>query len=88
LRGTSEWEETYKILTVVEKSINQFKDSYCVAGRKTQNERTLHADLLISGIAQLLTVVNVNEFLYHSLLNLFTSNDIQKVYHYSSFDTE
>ena len=41
LRATSEW-ETYKIRSVVEKLINQFKDSYCVAGRKTQNEKTLH----------------------------------------------
>ena len=68
LRGTSEWEETYKIRTVVEKSINQFKDSYCVAGRKTQNERTLHADLLISGIAQQLTVVLADKIHQHQYI--------------------
>ena len=56
LQSTSEWEETYKIRGVVEKSINHFKDSYCIAGRKTKNEKTLHADLLISGITQLKTV--------------------------------
>lgn len=57
LRGTDEWDNTYKIRGTVEKSINHFKDSFCVAGRKTQNEKTLHADLLLAGIAQLLTVI-------------------------------
>ncbi|NDO29497.1 ISNCY family transposase, partial [[Clostridium] clostridioforme] len=27
------------------------------AGRKTQNEKTLHADLLLAGITQLITVM-------------------------------
>ena len=57
LRGTQEWDSTYKIRVNVEKSINHFKDSFCVAGRKTQNEKTLHADLLLAGIAQLVTVM-------------------------------
>ena len=35
LRGTKEWDSTYKIRVNVEKSINHFKDSFCVAGRKT-----------------------------------------------------
>ena len=41
----------------VEKSINHFKNSFCVTGRKTQNEKTLHADLLLAGITQLITVM-------------------------------
>ena len=49
--------ETYKIRVNVEKSINHFKDSFCVANRKTTNEKTIHADLLLAGISQLLTVV-------------------------------
>ena len=57
VRGTAEWDETYKIRSVVEKSINHLKDSFCVAGRKTQNEKTIHADLLLAGITQLITVV-------------------------------
>jgi hypothetical protein len=56
-RGTEAWHATYKIRANVEKSINHSKDSFCVAGRKTQNETTLHADLLLSGIAQLVTVL-------------------------------
>ena len=57
LRGTQEWESTYKVRVAVEKTINHFKDSYCLADRRTQNEKTLHADLLLSGITQLLTVI-------------------------------
>ena len=56
VRGTEDWESTYKIRSVVEKSINHFKDNLCVAGRKTQNGKTLHADLLLAGITQLITV--------------------------------
>ena len=56
-RGSQEWEDTYKIRVNVEKSINHFKDSFCIADRKTQNEKTLHADLLLAGITQLVTVL-------------------------------
>lgn len=56
-RGSKEWDETYKIRVNVEKSINHFKDSFCVANRKTTNKKTIHADLLLAGITQLLTVV-------------------------------
>lgn len=31
IRGTEEWDTTYKIRVNVEKSINHFKDSFCVA---------------------------------------------------------
>ena len=55
--GSKEWDETYKIRVNVEKSINHFKDSFCVANRKTSNEKTIHADLLLAGISQLLTVI-------------------------------
>ena len=56
-RGSEEWDETYKARVNVEKSINHFKDSFCVANRKTTNEKTIHADLLLAGISQLLTVL-------------------------------
>ena len=57
IRGTEEWNKTYKIRTVVERSLNHFKDSHCIANRKTQDGKTLHADLLLAGITQLITVV-------------------------------
>ena len=56
-RGSQEWEDTYKIRVNVEKSINHFKDSFCITNRKTQNEQTLHADLLLAGITQFVTVL-------------------------------
>ena len=57
IRGTEEWDNTYKIRTVVERDINHIKDNLCLAGRRTQNEKTLHADLILAGITQLITVV-------------------------------
>jgi len=57
VRGTAEWDATYKIRCTVERSINHFKENLCVAGRRTQNEKTLHADLLLAGITQLFSVV-------------------------------
>ena len=67
-RGSAEWEETYKIRVNVEKSINHFKDSFCIAGRKTQNEKTPHADLLLTGITQLVTVMVANKMHKHQYL--------------------
>ena len=68
LRGTQEWNSTYKIRVNVEKSINHFKDSFCVAGRKTQNEKTLHADLLLAGITQLITVMVADKLHKHQYI--------------------
>ena len=64
-RGSKEWDDTYKIRVNVEKSINHFKDSFCVAKRKTTNEKTLHADLLLAGISQLLTVIVADKINQH-----------------------
>ena len=67
-RGSVEWDETYKIRVNVEKSINHFKDSFCIAGRKTQNEKTLHADLLLAGISQLITVMDADKIHQHQYI--------------------
>jgi len=68
LRGTAEWASTYKIRTTVERSINHFKDSFGLAGRKTQNEKTLHADLILAGITQLITVVLTDKIHQHQYI--------------------
>ena len=68
VRGTEEWDSTYKIRMNVEKSINHLKDCFCVAGRKTQNEKTLHADLLLAGITQLLTVIVADKIHQHQYI--------------------
>lgn len=68
VRGTEEWDSTYQTRVNVEKSINHFKDSFCVAGRKTQNEKTLHADLLFAGITQLITVMVADRLHKHQYI--------------------
>ena len=57
IRGTDEWIKTYKIRTAVERDINHFKGSCCIGDRKSRNARTIHADLLIAGISQLMSVL-------------------------------
>jgi hypothetical protein len=57
IRGTDEWDNTYKIRTAVERSIGHFKHCFGLADRKTQNAKTLRADLLLAGIAQLFSVL-------------------------------
>ncbi len=67
IRGTDEWYSTYKLRSVVEQSINHFKENLCVAHRRTQNEKTINADLLLAGITQLITVLlsdNIHEHKY------------------------
>jgi len=68
IRGTDDWITTYKERSVVEKTINHFKDSFCIANRKTRNAKTLHADLLLSGITQLLTVILADKIENHRCL--------------------
>ena len=68
IRGTEEWDDTYKIRTVVERDINHIKDNLCLAGRRTQNEKSLHADLILSGITQLITVVLADKINHHEYI--------------------
>ncbi|MGF7060230.1 hypothetical protein HNR33_003920 [Brassicibacter mesophilus] len=71
LRGDKQWHQTYKIRSVMEQSINHFKENLCVAGRKTQNAKTLHADLLLAGISQLVTVVLADKIHRHEYIRSF-----------------
>ena len=68
VRGTQEWNNTYKMRTVVERSINHIKENLCLAGRRTQNEKTLHADLILAGITQLITVVLADKIRRHEYI--------------------
>ena len=68
IRGTEEWDNTYKIRTVVERQINHIKENLCLAGRRTQNEKTLHADLILAGITQLITVVLADKIKHHEYI--------------------
>ena len=68
LQRTEEWNFTHKIRVNVEKSINHFKDSFHVARRKTQNEKILHAGLLLAGITQLITVMVADKIHKHQYI--------------------
>ena len=68
IRGTQEWDDNYKIRTVVERDINHIKENLCLAGRRTQNEKTLHADLILAGITQLITVVLADKIKHHEYI--------------------
>ena len=68
IRGTDEWNDTYKIRTAVEREINHIKDNLCLAGRRTQNEKTLHADLVLAGITQLITVILADKINHHEYI--------------------
>ncbi len=68
LRGTEEWDKTYKIRTIVERNIQHTKMNLGLAGRHTQNEKTLHADLILAGITQLITVLLADKIHKHEYL--------------------
>jgi hypothetical protein len=68
VRGTEDWDEIYKIRVTVEKSINHFKDSFCVAGRKTRNPLTSKADLFLAGITQQITVLLADSIHRHKYI--------------------
>lgn len=67
-RGSDAWDNLYKNRPVIEQTLNHVKDSFCVAGRKTQNAKTLHTDLLLSGVAQLITVVLADKIKQHRFI--------------------
>ena len=68
IRGIEDRDHTYKIRTVVERDINHIKENLCLAGRRTQNEKTLHADLILAGITQLITVVLADNIHHHEYI--------------------
>ncbi len=67
-RDTQEWDNTYKMRTAVERDIQHIKENLCLAGRRTQNEKTLYADLVLAGITQLITVVLADKIKHHECL--------------------
>ena len=68
VRGTKEWDDTCKITTAVERDIDHIKENLCRSGRRTQNEKTLHADLILAGITQLITVVLADKIHRHEYI--------------------
>ena len=56
-RDTKEWNDTYKLRAIVERTINHFKINMCIARRKTRNHTTTKSDVFLAGIASQLTVI-------------------------------
>ena len=73
-RGTEEWDKLYKKRVVVERTINTFKSSLCLDGRKTRNSLTTKVDLLLCGIVQLISVLITN-----ALGNVLSFKKIRKL---------
>lgn len=59
-RESEEWYNLYKKRVVVERTINTFKFSLCLDGKKTRNSLTTKTDLLLCGIVQLISVLVAN----------------------------
>lgn len=59
-RDSDEWKNTYKIRTIVERTINHFKSNMCIAERKTRNHTTTKSDVFLAGIASQVIVLVAN----------------------------
>ncbi|SIQ17425.1 hypothetical protein SAMN05421834_1021, partial [Halanaerobium kushneri] len=57
IRDTNDWIDLYKKRGVVEQTINYFKDAMVTGNLKTQNLKSIKADVFLAGITQLLTLI-------------------------------
>lgn len=72
-RGTDECNQVYKTRTYMERLINHIKDCFCLTVRKTRNEKTLHAHLILAGITQLISVVLADKIHKHECIRTLRS---------------
>ena len=56
-RGTLHWDNLYRHRTLIERTINIFKDDFGIARRRSFSTATAKADLFLAGITQLLGVI-------------------------------
>lgn len=56
-RDTEEWTDLYNLRGCVEQTINFFKEPMGIGNPKTQNKKTIKADLFLAGITQLITLI-------------------------------
>ncbi len=56
-RNTEHWDNLYKHRILVERTINIFKDSFGLASLRTQNSKTIKAELFLAGCTQLVGVI-------------------------------
>lgn len=53
---------------ITPRDINHIKDNLRLAERQTQNEKTLHADLILASITQLITVALADKIKHHDYI--------------------
>lgn len=63
---------TSKIRTIVERNIKRIKDNLCLNGRKAQSLKTLHADLVLAGIAHLITIALSDKINHYKFIRSIT----------------
>jgi len=73
IRGTPDWNSNYKYRCAAERSIYHFKENLSVAGRRTQNEKTIFADLILAGISQLISVLLADKIHNHQFFRSLKS---------------
>lgn len=56
-RNTEHWDNLYKHRVLVERTINIFKDSFGLNSLRTQNPKTIKAELFLAGCTQLVGVI-------------------------------
>jgi hypothetical protein len=56
-RGTQHWDNLYRHRTLIERTINIFKDDFGLAHRRSFSTASAKADLFLAGITQLLGVI-------------------------------
>ena len=75
-RNTEHWNNLYKHRIRIERTINIFKDSFALDSPRTQNPKTIKADLYLAGCVQLIGVIlakSVNNLkLYKSISKLIS----------------
>ena len=60
IRESDEWVRTYKIRTVIERTISHLKGNSSLTEIMTRNSTTIYSDMLLAGMSQLLTVILAN----------------------------
>jgi len=76
-RGTQHWDNLYRHRTIIERTINIFKDDFGLAHRRSFSTVSAKADLFLAGITQLVGVIFAHSInqpkLFKSVRKLFRS---------------
>lgn len=68
VRDTDSWFSDYKKRAVIERTIQHIKEPMACGNPKTRNLATIKSDMLLAGIAQLITVILADNMDNHKLI--------------------